>query len=149
MGKRTPVESFGPELMAALLKGAQERFEIKTTWRRAITFRRRVYQLRERMREEKHPLYPNAALCRIQITWDQNTPVKRSGKNVPYPASTDAPVTLVLSPYDSEFKEELTKAGIKVEPQEPIIPQPGASPASQQLQDFLSEFVQDKPGGAK
>ena len=49
--RKASISSFGPEIMAALLQGSKRRVDLKLPYRTAIQFRRRVHELRSRMRE--------------------------------------------------------------------------------------------------
>lgn len=57
-----PVSSYGPELMAALVKANREPVTLDFPNRRiAAKFQLRINQLRAAMRGENHPDYPFAA----------------------------------------------------------------------------------------
>lgn len=107
-----PVESFGPELLAALLKGATEEVHVPMTWRQAIRFRQRVHQMREAMRRTSHPKYELCTKVRISIDFPPDTPTTKSGRHL-VPVDRGIPVKLVLSPNDSEFGPLLLAAGIR------------------------------------
>lgn len=113
----TPVSSFGPELLNALIQGSKQRFEIKdVSYREAVKFRMRCHQLRHRMRVENHQLAEVVAKTRIQIVWDTNViETLYSKKRVPYPKSADAKVDVIIEPHDSEFRNALAAAGIVVQ----------------------------------
>jgi hypothetical protein len=106
---KIPIESFGAELFTALIEGSKRKIEVQTTYRNASHLRMRVHQLRQRMREEGHPLYPIAARCRLTITWEGNT--KHSFSKNP-----DMPVTLTFAPHDSEFADLFKSAGLELNP---------------------------------
>lgn len=112
-----PLESFGPEIMAALLKGAREEVRIKTTYRQGIIFRRRVHQLRARLRDLGHAQYPLAARAMVRLLWGKEAGLPEvenriSSRNVKFPVNPDCDAFLILSPRDSEFSEVLQKSGI-------------------------------------
>lgn len=109
----TPVESFGPELLAALIAGAKEKFEIELPYSSAVKFRQRIYQMRFAMRMANHDQATMVSRTRIQIVWPQGTEVKTNTKKVSWPKDPETPCKLIISPYDSEFAVALGKAGIK------------------------------------
>lgn len=106
-----PVESFGPEILSALMRGATEGLEFRTSYATAIRFRLRVHQLRESMRRSGHEKYELVCRVRVSIKWPNETPVTKLGRhNVPDDRSVECIVT--LSPNDSEFSELLQAAGV-------------------------------------
>lgn len=107
-----PVESFGPEILAALLRGAKGHVEMEVTYRQAIRFRQRVHSLRNAMRLAAHPKYELCSKTCIGIEIPAGTEVVRSGRHF-VPVDRGAKVKLILSPNDSEFAEMLAQAGIK------------------------------------
>lgn len=107
-----PVESFGPELFAALLKGATEEVKVPMTWRQAVRFRQRVHQMREAMRRTSHPKYEICTKVRIGIEVPFDCPTVKSGRHK-VPVDKGIKVTLVLSPNDSEFGPLLAAAGVR------------------------------------
>lgn len=109
----TPVESFGPELLAALIAGSKSKFEIALPYSTAVKFRQRIYQLRFAMRMANHPQSSMVSRTRIQITWPEGTETKSNIKKVHWPKDPETPCKLIISPYDSEFADALGKAGIK------------------------------------
>lgn len=63
---KIPVSSFGPELLAALIRGAAEPFTVVCpTSAIATKLVHRLYTLRKRMREEHHPQANLAQRCKI------------------------------------------------------------------------------------
>ena|SRR5258706_9934156 len=117
----TPIESFGPELLNALIEGSKREIRIPTTYKAAVKFRQRCHQLRTRMREDKHPMYSTAARTRITILYGKAaglTPVDelQNSKKVKYPKDPGVPALLVIAPHDSEFTKALEDAGIGVKP---------------------------------
>lgn len=114
----TPIESFGPEIMQALLAGAKGRYEIELDYARAVKFRQRVYQLRNSMRHAAHEAYITVSRTRIQIVWgtaigDPEVPENISRKKTKWPKDIHTRCKLIISPYDSEFADALGKVGIK------------------------------------
>lgn len=106
-----PVESFGPELLAALLKGATTGVTVPMTWRQAIRFRQRVHQMRESMRKTSHPKYELCTRVRIGIELPTGCVTVKSGRHL-VPTDKGVEVKLVLSPNDSEFGPLLAAVGI-------------------------------------
>lgn len=138
--KDPPLESFGPELMAALIQGSNAHYEIPMTFRQAVNHRQRLNTLRRVMVNVAHPMAKIVSLTKIAIRWDDTVPVRRSSKNVRIPVSLDAPVRLVIEPYDKEFAIALGKAGIHITPPDPLpdIPEPAES-----LEDILNRNDKD------
>jgi hypothetical protein len=92
-----PVSSFGPELLAALLRGGESRLEIKlSSFDLAFSLRQRFYALRKSMRNETHPQTSLAYRCSIAL------PSKEQ----------DGTSILTLRPRDDEFASALRDAGI-------------------------------------
>ena len=115
---KTPIESFGPEALAALVKGAREEVRLQTTYRAAVHFRQRLNTLRTRMREENHELYPIVARTRIDIRWGRDADLpdvaeNRSKRGVRTPVDPNTEVLLILAPHDAGLAEALKKAGIE------------------------------------
>lgn len=117
--RRLPsVESFGPELLTALVKASREEVRIELPYRAAISLAQRLNKLRHTMEIQQHELFRIVARVRITILWGEKAglpPVeaKRSSKNVPRPLDTEVPSILVLVPHDNEFMDALHAAGIK------------------------------------
>jgi hypothetical protein len=114
-----PIESFGPELMTALLKGGRERLAIPFAGpdgagkRKAHMFQRRIHTLRQRMRQENHPDYMLATRARVSLFWGERA-VDEGGP----PEWREDPdghlgALIVIRPHDSEFSDILSQAGIK------------------------------------
>ena len=106
------VESFGPELLAALLSAATGSLPpVRLPWNKAIRFRQRLYSLRSAMRKAKHDKYHLVCRVKITISWPQDIPSERTGEHrVPADKHTICDVT--LSPNDSEFSTALKNAGL-------------------------------------
>lgn len=111
-----PIESFGAELFNALIQGSKTRFEIpEISYRDAVTFRHRCHMLRNRMRIDGHTLANVVARTKISIDWDKSkVETLYNKRRVAYPKSADAPVTLIIEPFDSQFRDALKAAGIDV-----------------------------------
>lgn len=145
-----PVESFGAEVMQALIEGSKKRIVLTLPYRKAVFFRQRVNQLRVAMRDMKppHSLYKVVSTTSLSIEWDANTETKKNVKNVRRPASMDAPVRLIISPADSEFGDALRKAGVTIKPltEDPIVVPPPIehTPSPKAEGDVLAEYVRDE-----
>lgn len=101
---RYPVSSFGPELMAILLKGATERVEIPCPSMRVMqALQLRIQMLRGAMGRENHPQYTLSCRARTSRTWDKDSDPKGERTSV-----------LVIQPNDSQFTDLLTAAGVTV-----------------------------------
>lgn len=130
MRQRTklPIESFGPELMQALLAGSTKEFRFELRYGDCVKFRRRIHQLRTRMREERHEHAALVERARVMILWgkqareanggvgfDEDPKLKTNSNNYKSPSDPNTPALIVIKPYDSEFAAALSKAGLKVD----------------------------------
>jgi len=98
---RYTVSSFGPELMAVLLKGARERIEIPCPDQRTMKFiQMRLQMLRGAMYRERHQQYELVTKARTSRTWDK--------------ADKDKNCILVVAPNDSQFADIFRRAGVEV-----------------------------------
>lgn len=109
---KPPISSFGNEILSALLAGSLKEVRIALTYREAVSMRQRLYQLRQRMREEDHEAALAVARCFITIEWSKGTKVMRNSKNVEFPSDRSTPSTLILRPQDSQFAKALNQAGV-------------------------------------
>lgn len=110
---KSPIESFGPELLNTLIAGSKQRFEISCKWSIAVRLRLRIHQLRTQMRRMKHELYPIVAKTKVSITWDEKAVETYTGaRGLKYPKSKEAPVKVIIAPHDDDFAELLKSAGI-------------------------------------
>lgn len=141
---KPPIESFGPELMAALIEGSTKVFDFQLPYNDAVRFRRRIHQLRARMREEKHEKAMLVERARVSIIWgpDAGLPeietrkINNAGR---VPVDLNAPVKIRIKPYDSEFAAALNAAGVKVNVDVgPDVLGPSTSP------DFLANYSTEK-----
>lgn len=155
--KRPPLNSFGPEVLATLVRGSKEPLVLKTTYRKAVVFRRRLHELRAAMRETSHPLADIVARARIEITWGEkaNFPPedeRRSSRNVRYPSDSDCLALLTIAPHDSGFRDQLLAAGVKADEldYDPLLTPPKLGPATlasareegeETLEDILQRFT--------
>lgn len=132
------VESFGPEMMAVLLRGATDGIKIELPYHRAIRFRQRLYQLRHAMAVEGHPKYGLVSRVRAAITWDETSiQTVRNSKQVPRPTDRRATVTVEVMPLDHEFTQALRDAGLDLKTAV-ADEQPGVS-----LDDFLKDLEEN------
>lgn len=110
---KAPIESFGSELLNTLIKGAQSEVRVDCNYATAARLRLRLHQLRSRMRELDHQLYPIVAKAKVSITWDEKAVSTRVGeRGLRYPKDRDSRVTLIIAPHDDDFAKLLTKAGV-------------------------------------
>lgn len=108
-----PVESFGPELFALLIRAATTQVQFPLSYRRATRLRQRLHQLRESMRRSAHEHYELVSRVRITVRWPEETPVTKKGRtDVPIDGNVECEVT--LQPNDSEFGDILERAGIDI-----------------------------------
>lgn len=110
--KPPSVQSFGPELMAALISAANQGFSIRMPYNKAIRLRARLYSLRSSMEASGHEQYTLVSKVRITITPDPGTPTKRLGNNSQVPINRQDIVTVTAQPADLEFSEALRAAGV-------------------------------------
>lgn len=98
---KTPVVSFGPKLLAALLKAARQevRFEFPNEPRKAVRLAFRFNQLRQAMRAEKHEFADK--VYRVKVLAHLTPQGKPTG-------------VLTLTPKDSEFDEAFDAAGVEL-----------------------------------
>lgn len=145
-----PVSSFGPEVMAALLKGATREFRVgPMPYRDAVKFHFRIHSLRAAMRAEQHSQYPIVARAKISLAWGERIgkpqPEERiSSRNVRSPKDPLTPTILTIAPHDSEFAEHLLRAGIKPEElrEDPLARFPASSPAERANEpDYLDQVL--------
>lgn len=108
--KPRPIESFGPEILAALLKGATDPIEFTVSYKTAVRFRLRVHQLREAMRRSGHPKYELASRVRVSIVWPEGTETVKQGRHF-IPLNRDTKCRVLLRPNDSEFAAALKGIG--------------------------------------
>ena len=141
-----PIESFGPELMRALVEGGKRRLVIPFAGaggggkRLAHTFQRRIHTLRQRMREEKHKDYEIAMRAKVSL-FVGNKAVEEGG---PQEWKEDEQgkrgALIVIAPQDAEFEGVLSAVGIHFDKvTQPIAQEPKAE--SPPLDDsFLDEL---------
>ena len=139
-----PLESFGPNIMAALLKGAVEGFEVWASYKDAIRFRQRIHRLRSAMREAKHSEYPIVARVKVTIRWPEGTKLEKSGRYL-VPTDRNTRVLLALRPNDSEFDDMLKNIGLDTTGEIESATQPEKL-SSKDLDQLLDELM---PRGEK
>jgi hypothetical protein len=112
MSKRSPqpVSSFGPELLAALIKGSKEPVVIKLANRtQGRTLQLRIQMLRGAMQREGHPMYAIVTRVKTSLKW---------GNRLSPDLETDVKgikaAELHLIPRDSEFGDAIRRAGVEV-----------------------------------
>ena len=112
---KTPrlVESFGPELLAAILKGATAPFTLEMSYKFGVRFRQRIHQLREAMRVAKHEKYSLVARTRVSIEWPDGCQVIKTGRHV-VPVDRNVKCKVTIQPNDTEFGDILIAAGIEL-----------------------------------
>lgn len=125
--RRYPVASFGPEIMAALVKGSTERVVLKFPTNAAATqFQHRVHTLRSMMREENHPNTALVARARCSRVWGAKLadlhPNDSEMKQYENDHRGQRCCHLVIQPNDIQFAAILKEAGVEVAPPEIIDP---------------------------
>lgn len=122
----SPIDSFGPEILATLLKGAREEIRIPTTYRRGVALRQRLYQLRTAMQKQNHELRSVVARVKVILEWGKRAGLPEveevfNSKKVARPRDSEVPAILIVRPHDSEFTKALTDAGVQVnEAEDPL-----------------------------
>lgn len=109
---RYPVASFGPELMAVLIRGAKERVEIPMKSHKEISWlQQRIHMLRGAMGREKHPNYTLVQRARTSRQWDDPEPPLRGKK----PSAKATNFRLIIEPNDIQFADAIRAAGVTVD----------------------------------
>lgn len=105
---RSPVSSFGPELMEALIRASRDRVEIPFPDMNTMRhFQMRIHMLRGAMQRERHPSYSLVTRVHTSCQWD----FSKHPKGAKYPRdATDC--VLLMYPKDSQFKDILKNVGI-------------------------------------
>lgn len=141
-----PIESFGPQLMDALVGGGRGRvtilFEGKDGKRMAHNFQRRVHTLRSRMREENHRDYVIAARAKVSIYWGE----KAAEQDPRCKLWVDdhnghRGALIIIAPRDSEFEDVLRASGIG------SAPTPVSTAHEHPPRDDLDELLDDLQKG--
>lgn len=145
MKKRSyPIESFGPEIMQALLKGAREEIFIELpSYRSGVYFLSRIHHLRKRMQEESHEAYGVVSKARCTLLWGERAGYEKveevtNSQNSPRPKSKDVPVKIRIAPHDAEFAAALKKAGVEVLKEEAA---PTTAPSTSGLTSILDDYL--------
>lgn len=128
---RYPVSSFGPELMAVLLKGANEVICLKfPNLNKATYFQHRIHTLRSSMRKEGHPLAELVSRAKFKRVWGAK--LYEHYKDEKYKEFLEDHkgarcCHIIVQPNDIEFGDILTEAGVEVP--KPKIPDPAPLPS--------------------
>lgn len=138
-----PLSSFGPQLMAILVKGSREKFALHfDDVRQGRALQARLHTLRARMRDENHPQYGVVTRARTSLKWGREAGFMD--------AKDERKATLTIYPHDSQFNAVLEEAGFAVETlkEDPIhhalAPEPNR-PAGEP--EGLAELLAQLPGG--
>lgn len=124
----TPVSSFGPEILAVLRAGCETRntYDLPTP-QAAFRFMSRLNSLRAAMKREAHPDSDRVYRAGVKINRDNRCQV-------------------IVEPRDSEFRDMLSRAEIRIaSPEDPILvptPRPGTSQDA--ADSFLSTLTSKK-----
>lgn len=114
---RMPVSSFGPELLAALVRGATEEINIPCdTEKQMMHLQLRLQSLRGSMGREKHPQYELVCKARTSRQWDTKEETYTDAPGVVKTRKVKYNFRLRIAPNDMQFRDILAKAGVKVEP---------------------------------
>jgi hypothetical protein len=121
-----PLTSFGPELMAVLIKGSRETVVLSfDDVKKARGLQARLHTLRARMRDANHPQYSIVTRARTSLKW---------GREAGFLSERDKnKATLTIYPHDSQYREVLERAGftnedLVVDPLEEILEQIPSQP---------------------
>ena len=143
--KAQPIESFGPEMMAALLKGSREKLTLEfPAYRSAVYFMARIHLLRKQMREANHPEYNIAARARVSLSFgpDAGYPeveIKLDSQGGKRPVDREVPAKITISPHDSEFGDVLKNAGVEIMARND--PAPTAMPSEGSFDSVLDGYA--------
>lgn len=145
---RYPVEAFGPELLALLLKAGREPVRIESDYKTLNHLRARLGALKVRMRATNHPMAAIAARARFSILFGEKAGLAaiemiKYKNSAVRPKDKTCPAVLLGQPYDSEFKELLTKSGITVPEldSDPLDVMPEGQPRN--AKDLLDDILGD------
>ncbi len=142
-----PVSSFGPELMALLLKGAREPVELTMSWRRANYLRKRLNHLRSQMRKENHPAYELAARAKVRIIVPPGTDIRRTNSGNSIPRDSESPTIVRVSPHHEEWTDLIKAAGVDINSASDLMrptTQPSPRPTVRPLEDESIDSVLDR-----
>ena len=121
---RNPIESYGPELLAALIEGSKNTVvfkfrdtKLKTGRQQAQYLQVRLHTLRSHMRKNNHPEYKIVARCHTSCRWGREVDDEFTRQGFT--------ATLSLYPKDSEFRDAFAAAGITAKDLEGIDPLEG------------------------
>jgi hypothetical protein len=143
-----PIESFGAELLAALVEGAKRKVEVRLPYKKAVHLTQRINMLRREMQQQGHPQYSVASQARLSVSWPPDTDVRKTSRGVSIPVNRMTMCTVTIQPADSQFGDALRAAGVVVptlkhDPTEDIKP---SAPRSIE-DDILASYVTS--GGVK
>lgn len=121
MSNKLPVASYGPYLLAALIKGSKEELVIELpSWREAWHLMQRMYSLRRRAEEQKHEAAPLIVKAKMRITWDEERyPAYLGAQRYKRPRDTSAPAKLHIYPRDENFTSAFQSAGVELDTASP------------------------------
>lgn len=148
--RRYPVSSFGPEIMAALIKGSNEKVILKfrkdgtrSAMTQAIYLQHRIHTLRAMMRTEGHDSSELVSRARTSRVW---------GEKVDHTHKDDVKgeqyVELHIYPNDSQFESVFKEAGVDV-PEVKVDLAPDQEAALEELTSdpaFADPYKDFKPG---
>lgn len=145
-----PLESFGPEVMQALLLGARQELRIPLpTYREAIQLHLRLQQLRKSMQRHGHPMWSTVARTMVRTKWGVDAglpPVAehRNARGVRRPFDTSVPAVVIVSPHDAQFLDALKAAGVDETSlrDDTLLAEPAPDPSSPP--DYLDELANSK-----
>jgi len=100
-----PVTSFGPELMALLIKGSQESVLVPCTDAKELQYlQMRIHMLRGAMSRERHPQLEVVQRARTSRQWKTDPDTRRQYD-----------FTLLVEPNDLRFRASIAAAGVIVD----------------------------------
>lgn len=121
--RRYPVSSFGPEIMAALVKGSKERIVLQfPNQAAAITFQHRIHTLRSSMRKEDHPACELVSRARASRVYG-----KKLGPEYADDPDGKRACHLVIQPNDLQFADVVKAAGVEIDPPKVDVTEEGAA----------------------
>lgn len=109
-----PLESYAPELLDLLLRGAQSPVEVKLSYKECVNTRLRLAQLRVTMRKLDHPMTKLAERAQVKIIIPADTPsgIRLDHRRNKYPRDKNDICILQVSPVDHKIAGLLRAQGI-------------------------------------
>lgn len=146
-----PVESFGPEILQALIEGSKREIILDLPYRKAVFWRQRINALRAEMRRQGHSLYKVVSQATVTVRWGKDAGLeevteRKSSTNVRFPANKEVPAKLIITPADKELGEALKKAGVELKT---LTPDPESNTEPSESGSVLSSYLKEESHDTK